>query len=144
MNRTGYSQGKRSRWGLGIFYTPTHPLFVATIVAFALFGFAACSDDETDPVAPCLQEDSNPIITHWGTPVNPPEAIAQRIEGTVIVQVLVGVDGTVVSAGVIQSVHIILNDAALVAASECAFIAGIRNCTKVELKMALPFNFRIE
>ncbi|MCB1183375.1 energy transducer TonB [bacterium] len=86
---------------------------------------------------------TNPIITNWAKPKYPEVARMAQVEGTVIVKVLVGPDGSVQQAQVIQSVHPLVNKAALDAAYKCKFIPGKQRNIPVKAWMALPFNFRL-
>jgi len=86
---------------------------------------------------------TNPIITHWAKPRYPEMARIAQVEGTVIVKVLVGPDGNVMQAVIIQSVQKLVNDAALAAAYKCKFIPGKQRDIPVKAWMALPFNFRL-
>ena len=121
-------------------WTPT-----AIVLIVLCCGLSACSNDNfvEEVVVPCSREDSNPEITRWATPVYPPEAIVLGLEGTVIVAVLVGIGGKPENAEVIQSAHILLNEAAIEAAMECQFVPGLTDCTVTSGSIALPFNFRL-
>ena len=76
---------------------------------------------------------TNPIITNWAKPKYP----------EIAVKVLVGPDGSVLQAVVIQSVHPLVNKAAIEAAFRCRFIPGKQRNIPVKAWMALPFNFRL-
>ena len=86
---------------------------------------------------------TNPKITHFAKPHYPEMARRAQIEGTVIVKVLVGPDGSVKDAQILQGVNPLLNKAALVAARKCKFIPGKQRNIPVKAWMALPFNFRL-
>ena len=86
---------------------------------------------------------TNPRITHFAKPQYPEMARRAQIEGTVIVKVLVGPDGNVKDAQVLQGVNPLLNKAALAAARKCKFIPGKQRNIPVKAWMALPFNFRL-
>lgn len=86
---------------------------------------------------------TNPIITYWAKPKYPEVARMAQVEGTVVVKVLVGPDGSVLQAQVIQSVHPLVNKAAIEAAYKCKFIPGKQRNIPVKAWMALPFNFRL-
>lgn len=85
----------------------------------------------------------NPKILHWEKPKYPEIARKAQMEGTVLVKVLVGPDGKVKDAQIIQGVNQILNKAALQAARKCTFIPGKQRDFPVRAWMALPFNFRL-
>ncbi len=85
----------------------------------------------------------NPKIVHWQKPEYPEIARKAQMEGTVLVKVLVGPDGSVKDAQIIQGVNPMLNTAALTAARKCKFIPGKQRNIPVKAWMALPFNFRL-
>lgn len=71
--------------------------------------------------------------------------IARRsgIEGTVVVRVLVGVNGRVEDAVIIQSAHPILDKEALLAARKCRFTPARQREMKVAVQVAIPYRFRL-
>ncbi len=85
----------------------------------------------------------NPRIKYWQKPFYPEIARRSQLEGTVIVKVLVGPDGSVLQAQVIQPVHPLLDKEAITAAYKCTFIPGKQRNIPVKAWMALPFNFRL-
>lgn len=85
----------------------------------------------------------NPSIIQWAKPEYPEIARRAQIEGTVIVKVLVGPDGSVKDAQVLQGVNPMLNKAAIAAARKCKFRPGKQRNIPVKAWMALPFAFRL-
>lgn len=85
----------------------------------------------------------NPKILQWAKPEYPEMARRAALEGTVMVKVLVGPDGSVKDAIVIQGVNPLLNKAAIEAARKCKFIPGKQRNIPVKAWMALPFTFRL-
>ena len=85
----------------------------------------------------------NPKIVNWAKPEYPEIARRAQIEGTVIVKVLVGPDGSVKDAQVLQGVNPMLDKAALAAARKCKFLPGKQRNIPVKAWMALPFAFRL-
>jgi protein TonB len=73
----------------------------------------------------------------------PEMARRAQIEGTVIVKVLVGPDGLVKDAQILQGVNPILDKQALIAARKWTFIPGKQRNIPVKAWMAVPFNFRL-
>jgi len=76
-------------------------------------------------------------------PEYPEMARISQLEGTVLVKVLVGPDGSVLAAEILQGVHPILNRAALAAARRCKFEPGKQRNIPVKAWMAIPYNFRL-
>ncbi len=85
----------------------------------------------------------NPRIVQWAKPEYPEMARRAQMEGTVIVKVLVGPDGSVKDAQILQGLNPMLNKAAIAAARKCKFIPGKQRNIPVKAWMALPFAFRL-
>lgn len=73
----------------------------------------------------------------------PEIARRSQLEGTVIVKVLVGPDGLVKDAQVVQGVHPLLDREALQAARRWTFYPGKQRNIPVKAWMAVPFVFRL-
>ena len=86
---------------------------------------------------------TKPALVHFAKPVYPEIARLARLEGTVVVHVLVGVDGRVLDAVVVQGAHPQLDRAALAAARLCRFTPGRQRELPVKAWMAVPYRFRM-
>ena len=76
--------------------------------------------------------------------VYPPEAVAQGIEGRVVVKFVVGVDGQARSAEVVRSVHPLLDaEAVRVASTLTEFTPGMVNGKNVAVSYVLPISFKL-
>jgi len=106
-------------------------------ISSSMMDFGAAGDEGF------VASSTNPKITSFAKPDYPEMARRAQIEGTVIVKVLVGPDGNVKDAQVLQGVNPLLNSAALAAARRCKFIPGKQRDIPVKAWMALPFNFRL-
>lgn len=84
-----------------------------------------------------------PKMIKFVPPDYPEMARASQLEGTVLVKVLVGPDGNVMQAVVLQSVHPMLDAAAREAALKCKFEPGKQRNIPVKAWMAIPFRFRL-
>jgi len=84
-----------------------------------------------------------PKLIRFVPPDYPEMARMSQIEGTVIVKVLVGSDGNVKDAQIIQGVHPMLNKAALAAARKAKFLPGKQRDIPVKAWMAIPYNFKL-
>ncbi len=84
-----------------------------------------------------------PVLTRFVQPDYPEMARMSQLEGTVIVKVLVGPDGGVIDAQILQGVHPMLNAAALAAARKTRWEPGKQRNIPVKAWMALPYNFRL-
>ncbi|MBU0742836.1 energy transducer TonB [bacterium] len=84
-----------------------------------------------------------PVLISFAQPDYPEIARASQLEGTVLVKVQVGTDGTVLQAVVIKSVHPTLDREALKAARRCKFKPGRQRDIPVKAWMAIPFAFKL-
>jgi protein TonB len=84
-----------------------------------------------------------PELVRFAPPEYPEMARISHLEGTVIVKVLVGPDGSVLAAEILQGVHPMLNRAALAAARKCTFRPGKQRNIPVKAWMAIPYRFRL-
>jgi len=86
---------------------------------------------------------ANPVLLHQAKPVYPEIARLARLEGTVVVRVLVGADGRVLEAVVVKGVHPQLDRAAVAAARECRFKPGRQREMPVKAWVAVPYRFSL-
>ncbi len=95
------------------------------------------SPDEFVPV------EEQPVLIEKQPPVYPELAQMAKIEGTVIVKVLVGKDGKVKDAILGKGVNGILDQAALDAAKGYVFKPAMQNKKPVAVWVAIPFRFQL-
>jgi len=84
-----------------------------------------------------------PMLISFSQPDYPEIARASQLEGTVLVKVQVGTDGSVLQAVVIRSVHPTLDREAVKAARRCKFKPGKQRDIPVKAWMAIPFAFSL-
>lgn len=84
-----------------------------------------------------------PVLTQFISPDYPEMARASQLEGTVVVKVQVGPDGSVLQAVVLTPVHPLLDKEAVKAAKRCKFQPGRQRGIAVKAWMAIPFAFRL-
>ena len=87
--------------------------------------------------------DTKPEIVTYAPPVYPEFAREAALQGLVLVNVLVGPDGRVQQAVIVQTAHRVLDEAALVAARKCIFTPGKQRDIPVPVWVTLPFNFTL-
>ena len=75
-------------------------------------------------------------------PVYPEVALASKVQGIVILEAIIGKDGTVVSARVLRSVPL-LDEAALDAVRQWEFTPTYLNNVPVEVVMTVTVNFTL-
>ncbi len=75
-------------------------------------------------------------------PIYPETAKAQNVQGVVILELRIGVDGSVVDARILRSIPL-LDDAALTAARQWKFSPVLLNGEPVEVSMVTTINFTI-
>jgi periplasmic protein TonB len=86
--------------------------------------------------------DRPPRLITKTKPVYPAEAFKKKVEGTVLVEILIGADGRVLRARVLESVPA-LDAAALEAVRQWAFVPAIKNGRPVATSALAPVSFRI-
>jgi len=96
---------------------------------------------EPDPVRPGGQVKA-PTRVRYTPPVYPPTAIAARISGTVIVEAVIGIDGSVRNARIVRSIPL-LDDAALSAVRQWRYTPTTLNGIPVPVVMTVSVRFEI-
>lgn len=101
------------------------------------------------PAPPATNDDgfvassAKPVLTFFAKPDYPALARHAGMEGTVLIHVLVGTDGQVVDAVVVQGVHPLLDRAAQQAARQCRFTPAMQREFPVKAWLAVPYLFRL-
>ncbi len=95
-----------------------------------------------DSPAPAVPADHAPVPLRLTKPAYPQKAFMEKIEGTVIVEIVIGTDGNVTRARVVQSVPG-LDEAALRVVYEWKFKPAIKNGKPVATIANAPVAFRI-
>jgi len=87
-----------------------------------------------------------PQLVKFVEPEYPAEARRDRIEGTVLVKLLIDADGTIVRAEIARGVseHEVLERAAVAAALQCVFAPGTVGGQPTRMWVQLPFVFALE
>jgi len=88
--------------------------------------------------------DEPPVLTSFDAPEYPEEAKQQKLEGSVMVKVIVDADGAVESATVLKSSDPIFEAAALEAASLCQFRPARFEGNPTRSAVAIPYQFRLD
>ena len=84
-----------------------------------------------------------PRKVKYVAPIYPPIAIAARREGTVVIDAIIGEDGRVKQATVLQSVAL-LDEAALTAVRQWVFTPTRLNGEPVPVVMTVTVTFRLQ
>jgi protein TonB len=95
----------------------------------------------TGPV-PVMDYDRPPRLVRLVRPEYPPDAFVQKVEGTVVIRILIDEDGRVVQARVVQSVPL-LDQAALRAVRAWVFKPALRSGRPVASEANAPVRFTI-
>ncbi len=85
-----------------------------------------------------------PVLIKKVDPVYPEIARQLKIEGMVVVRMIVGPDGRVKHAEIIKSVHEILNEPVLEAVRQWIFKPGKQMGQPVSVRIIQPYRFRLE
>ncbi len=96
---------------------------------------------DDDPEIIFVPSSTPPELIHQPAPEYPEMARLTRLEGLVIVNVLVGPDGRIVAAKIEVGAHRILNRAALEAARKCTFEPGFQRSRPVPVWVQIPYRF---
>jgi protein TonB len=83
-----------------------------------------------------------PVKIKHVAPVYPRDAIAARVQGIVIIEALIGTDGTVIGAKVLRGVPM-LDEAALEAVQQWRYTPTLLNGGPIELRMTVTVNFQL-
>jgi protein TonB len=78
------------------------------------------------------------------SPMYPPEARAQGLEGQVVLEIVVAADGTVASARAVQRLGLGLDDAAIEAVKRFLFAPATREGRPVPIRMRWLMEFRLQ
>lgn len=93
-------------------------------------------------IVPFYALTEKPVEIKRVDPVYPSLAQKSKIEGTVVVKVLVGINGNVEKVEVLKS-HPLLDNAAIEAAKQFKFDPGKQNGKPVKTWISIPFNFKL-
>jgi TonB family protein len=105
-------------------------------------GFAEPFDQATARLHPLRGGVQAPTKIKDAKPVYPPDAQAARVQGVVIIEVLIDEDGTVMNARVLRSIPL-LDSAALGAVSQWQFTPTELNGRRVPICMTVTVNFTL-
>jgi TonB family protein len=103
-------------------------------------GLHAQPAQTADQVYEFIAVDVKPVVSTDTQPVYPQSAIDAGIEGTVVVSIVIGADGSVTSAEIFSSIPQ-LDNAALRAARNKVFSPGMVGGAPVRTKMNIPVTF---
>lgn len=85
-----------------------------------------------------------PKLKQFIPPEYPEMARLSQMQGTVVVKILVGPDGSVMDAQILKGIHPLLDREALKAARKTKWIPGKQRNIPVKAWMALPYNFTLK
>lgn len=100
------------------------------------------SSTDENMIVPFYALTEKPVEIERVNPVYPSLAQKSKIEGTVVVKVLVGINGNVEKVEVLKS-HPLLDNAAVEAAKQFKFVPGKQNGKPVKTWVSIPFNFKL-
>ena len=102
--------------------------------------------EAASPTAPLPLQDNvtQPVRVREVSPTYPPLARAAQIEGDVLLQVVVGPDGSVTEVEISRSVHPLLDNAARAAVLQYSYSPGLRNGAPDTFGVQVTVSFRLE
>ena len=80
------------------------------------------------------------MLVHSVDPVYPPEAAAQKLQGPVVLQAMIGRDGSVVDLKIVRG-YFVLGRAAIAAVKQWHFQPYVLNGHPAETQTVLTINF---
>jgi protein TonB len=95
------------------------------------------------PESPFVASSRAPVLLAQPRPDYPEIARRAGLEGEVVVNILVGKDGTVLATEVARGAHPLLDRAAVRAARNCRFEPGLQREVPVTVWIAVPYRFRL-
>ncbi len=95
------------------------------------------------PVVPFWKVEVKPKPEYIPQPTYPEAARLAGIEGTVVVEALVDVDGKIIDARILKSANPALDEAALKAASQARFTPAKQRDMFVRVWVSIPFRFTL-
>lgn len=98
--------------------------------------------ESEEPIVPFYALSERPRVIKRATPIYPETAIWQKIEGTVVLKVLVNTVGDVEEVEVLRS-HPLLDKAAIEAAKQFKFKPAKQKDKLVKVWMSIPFTFKL-
>ena len=98
------------------------------------------TDDQGDGF---VGSQEKPVLKRFVAPEYPEMARLSQMQGTVVVKILVGPDGSVMDAVVLKGIHPLLDREAVKAARKTLWTAGKQRNIPVKCWMALPYNFTL-
>lgn len=85
-----------------------------------------------------------PKLKQYVPPEYPEMARLSQMQGTVVVKILVGPDGSVMDAQILKGIHPLLDREALKAARKSKWFPGKQRNIPVKCWMAMPYNFTLK
>jgi protein TonB len=119
------------------------PLIADSLIPFDNTVFVPRPEYDPAERTDFVPSSTNPVLLYQAAPHYPEIARLARIEGTVVVNVLVGTDGNVIAAVIQNGAHSVLNKAALIAARKCKFEPGLQRSRAVKTWVQIPYRFRL-
>lgn len=98
-------------------------------------------DDGTEPF---YRFDEPPVLVAYEAPGYPEDAKRSGLEGSVMVKVLVGADGSIEETAVLESTDPVFEGPALAAAATCEFKPARLDGEPTKSRVAIPYQFRLE
>ncbi|MBD3222471.1 TonB family protein, partial [bacterium] len=122
------------------------------VVLAAVAVFSALPDRADRAVVPVVPDTTasqplqarEPELLEYVAPDYPEQARLVGLEGRVVVKILVGPEGRVLDAQILEGVDPLLDEAALDAARHTRWTPGVQRGVPVKAWMALPYDFRLE
>lgn len=114
---------------------------VVVLLLMALFGCSNLFPAETDGASVASGKIVSPVPTHRVSPRHPPELMQKLIEGSAMIECVVGEDGSVISVKTLSATEPEFGLAAEDAVRQWRFEPATKNGTPVAVSVHIPFEF---
>lgn len=143
-------RGAPRRKGIIVRIRHTRNIVASVLLGVTALAFVSChgtapivSSDISDAADGFQKFDTPPVLTYYEAPRYPEAARRDGVEGSVVIRVDVGTDGSVVDATIVESSNPVFNDAALSAANAFRFTPGSLEGRPVRCRVIVPVAFAL-
>jgi TonB family protein len=109
---------------------------------YCIFGIVLCLSYLG--ITPVIAQDKKPIPISMETPEYPSSLRLERISGVVIIEFVIGKDGTVTSAVAVKSPDIRLSELAIAAVLKWKFEPGLKDGVLLDVRCKIPVIFDLK
>lgn len=109
---------------------------------YCLFGIVLCLGSLG--ITPVIAQDKKPVPISMETPEYPSSLRLEKISGVVVIEFVIGKDGTVTSAVAVKSPDIRLSELAVAAVMKWRFKPGLKDGVPLDVRTRIPVTFDLK